>query len=263
MKTLPSLLTLLLLAGQAHAECYKEIRKPQKPRTVAQADWNAAGRTWKVALKWETRSVSDEGDEEAVVGLGVFDDLRRRKVGDSQIFRLTPNRCDMPIDPQLSTVKLMGRDFLLVTLPDGGDHGTALVAWMYSIDEKGHLTQVFHSVQRGHMLRGPECRSSLRSVIRPDPAAGAAGADGSRIVWDYEYPNVEWVAKKADCAKAKIEKQSYAYEWINGCFAVADRAAGGSERLLTRWDDETCVSGKGLVPAKEKHAGGPVPAAPR
>ena len=256
MRTLLSLLALCLFAGAAHAQCYKEIRKPQKPRDVVRLAWKATGRTWQVLLSWQTASVSDEGDEVANVVLAVRDNLKKPKIGDFRVYDMTPNRCDLPIDPQVSTVKLMGRDFLLVTVPDGGDHGTALVARMYSIDEKGHLTQVFYSVQRGHMLRGPECRSLLRSLIRP------ANEDGSRIAWVYEYPNVEWVEKKADCAKAKIETQSYAYQWINGCFAIVDRAAGGSERLLTRWDDETCVSGKGMVPKPEKHAASPKAAAP-
>src|SRR5262249_16884417 len=144
MKILGAMMILLLSAASAAAQCYKEVRKPQKPRTVARFDWNAAGRRWQVALIWQTMEASDTSEEGAEGVLGVRDDLKHPKIGDLELYRLAPNRCDLRITPQLSTVKLMGHDFLLVTLPDShshnGDSGV-VVAVMYSIDVKGKLAQ--------------------------------------------------------------------------------------------------------------------------
>ena len=240
MRTILTLLALLLLAGNAEAQCNRVIRKPQKPRDVARMNWTAAGRVWQVMLSWETYSVSDNGDEEASVGLFVRDNIKRPTIGDSKLYDLTPNRCDLQIDPQLSAVKLMGRDFLLVTLPDNGGSGSVVIAWMYSIDEKGHLKQVLHSAMTGHMWRSPECRNLLRSYIRPE------SADGSRISWVYEYPTAEWVKKKSECAQLKIAQDSYPFEWKGGCFPALDAPKASADRLITRWDNE-CITGKGLV----------------
>ena len=247
-------LVLLLLAGRADAECNDEIRSPQKPRDVARLKWTAAGRTWEVALSWLTESVSDDGQEEATAGVGAWNDRRLRTKGESRIFDLTPNRCDLGIDPSLSTVKLMGRDFLLVTLPDGGTSGSVVLAWMYSIDETGHLTQVFHSAYRSQYIRTPQCRYQLRSYIRPE------NADGSRFSWVYEAPGREWVRKKSECAKSKTRQVAFIYEWKNGCFPAVEQPNRNLGRLITDWDEEECLMGKGLVTKATPPDGGTPPA---
>ena len=256
MKIIMPLIALLLLGGTAQAQCNKEITKEQKSRQVARLHWRAAGRTWDVALFWRTESVSDNGEEEATVVLRADDDPRHPVLGDGRVYHLTPDRCDLEIDPQLSTVKLMGRDFLLVSVPDASGSGSAVVAWMYAIDEKGHLTQVFHSVLRGLFMRGDECRPLVKSYIRAD------NADGTKISWVYESPDLEWVRKKADCKKAKIERIAYTFEWKNGCFPMIDPAQGRGDRLIIpEWDEEECVTGVGLV-CKAKPGIAPTAASP-
>ena len=253
MKRITAILivAIVALSGSAAAQCNKEIAKPQKPRDVARLNWRAAGRTWQVVLSWQTESVSDDGEEEASVVLFVRDNLKHPKLGEFKNYSLTPNRCNSGIDPSLSTVKLMGRDFLLVTVPDGGSSGTVIMAVMYSIDEKGHLTAVFQSCYRGHYLATPECRFMLRSYIRPE------NADGSRFSWVYEFPDLEWVRKKSECAKAKLDRVEFRYEWKNGCFPVVDPPKGSSDRLiLPNWDEKECVMGRGLPPKAGPRDGG-------
>ena len=243
-------LALLLLTGGARAQCNKEITKPQKPRKVARQDWTAAGRVWQVVLSWRTKSVSDNGEEEAAVVLGVRDNIEHPKIGDFRVYDLTPDRCNLQVDPMLSTVKLMSRDFLLVTLPDSGGSGSVVMAYLYSIDEKGHLTQVFHSVYRGHFLRSLECRYLWKSYIRSE------SADGSRFTWVYEYPLLEWVHKKSECAKAKIDRIEFTYTWKNGCFPVEEPAKQRWVRLTTDWDADECVPGVGRVSKNSTPDGG-------
>ena len=250
-KMITACFVLLLLTGSAWAQCNKEITKPQKPRKVAKLNWTANGRIWQAGLSWHTLSVSDNGEEEATAALAVEDNLEHPKIGDFRVYHPTPDRCNMQVDPSLSTVKLMGRDFLLVTLPQGGVSGSVVVSFMYSIDEKGHLTQVFHSAYRGHYLRTPECRYLLRSYIRPE------NEDGSRMAWVYEYPDIEWVRKKSECAKAKIDRLVFTWSWKNGCFASEpDEKRDFGTRLITPWDEKECVPGVGLAPKAASPDGG-------
>ena len=252
MKRITAILVVAIVAlsGSARAQCNREVTKPQKSRRVARLDWTSAGRTWQVALFWRTLSVSDNGEEEASVGLFVRDNIEHPKLGEFKSYDLTPSRCNSGIDPSLSTVKLMGRDFLLVTVPDGGSSGTVILAMMYSIDEKGHLTEVFQGCYRGHYLATPECRFMLRSYIRPE------NADGSRFSWVYEYPSLEWVRKKSDCAKAKIYRVEFSYEWKNGCFPMTAADDSGHRLTLSNWDEKECVMGRGLPPKAAPRDGG-------
>lgn len=235
-----SLVAVTLWASAASAQCTKAIRRPQKAHSVARTEWTSNGLAWAVDLTWRTISVSDNGEEEAASVLTVTDRARNPNRGDYRVYHLNPNRCDMPTLPRVSTVKLMGRDFLLVTLPDTrGTGGEGLVvAWMYSLDEQGKLHQVFHGAYHGHYFRSAECRPFTKSEIRP------VGGDGSRFNWIYEYPDVESVRKKSECRTAKRGREEHAWEWKNGCFALApDQPRKG--RLDTDWDDQ-CIPGVGM-----------------
>ena len=250
---------MLAMAHVASAQCNREIRRPQKAHDVVRGKWTAGGRTWETALSWRTLSVSDNGEEKADVVLAVRDHLDAPTIGDLKLYQLDPNRCDLPIDPQLTPVKLMGRDFLLVTLPDTrGTGGQGLVvAWMYSLDDKGKLHQVFQSAYEGHYMRTPQCRSLTKSHVRP------LNDDGSRIAWVYEYPGVESVRKKSECARAKVERIEHTWEWKNGCFAL-EPDQPRHYRLGTDWD-KVCVPGTGRAPkagTKAPDGGAPPPAAP-
>ena len=250
MRTLIVSTLLFTLVGGAHAQCNKQIEKAQKVRRMARLDWTAAGRTWHVALTWKTKSVSDNGEEEATAVLAVWDNLQHPTIGDFKVYDLTPDRCFLGIDPQLSTVKLMGRDFLLVTVPDGGGGGgSVVVATLYTIDEKGRLATVLHSAYRARMWSSDLCRDRLRSYVR------AENADGSRIAWVYEHPTSQWVRKKSDCPSLKLARVARTYSWINRCFP-ADPASDPthSDRLITQWDEEQCLPGIGVVPDKPRAA---------
>ena len=116
MKLIGTALILIFSIGAARADCTDEIHKPRKPHDVARMDWTAAGRKWQVALFWTTEWGGENGEEKAIVILAVRDNLRHPILGDARNYYLAPNRCDKPIDPSVSAVRLMGLDFLLPLL---------------------------------------------------------------------------------------------------------------------------------------------------